>query len=149
MVNLFYILLRCGDKHSNPGLDSVTSTNSSISSVDSIQDTSNHLRIIHLNILSFLSKIDPVRCESHAYDIFVNSESWLKPEIKDDDIFVQKIMPLINQLNVEQTFRNSTHYTETASSLIDLILCRNPINVLHSCFIYMYMYLICDTQINY
>ena len=232
---LFCILLRCGDIQPNPGPASVTSTNSSLRSVDSIQDLSNHLSIMHLNVQSLFPKIDLIKCEAHAYDILVYSESWLKPEIKDDDIFFQNFMPpyrtdrlerigggvvmyvrdtflcrrrddleirgleavwvevkvkgkcilvggfyrppnsnnayfnliaesfdrayntgikdivitgdfnfnmlsndgkkiktLINQFNLEQVIRDPTHYTESSSSLIDLILCRNPTNVLHS-----------------
>ncbi|MCF1459523.1 MAG: reverse transcriptase family protein, partial [Shewanella sp.] len=38
----------------------------------------------------------------------------------------------INQFNLEQVIRDPTHYTESSSSLIDLILCRSPTNVLYS-----------------
>ena len=90
---LLCILLRGGDIHTNPGPASVTSTHSSISSADSIQDLSNHLSITHLNVQSLLPKIDLIRCEAHAYGILVYSESWLKPEIKNDDISLQSFMP--------------------------------------------------------
>ena len=44
----------------------------------------------------------------------------------------KKIKTLITQFNLEYVIRDPTHYTESSSSLIDLILCRNPTNVLHS-----------------
>ena len=74
--------------HPNPGLDSVISSiYSSISSVDSIQNLSN------LNIQSILPKIDQIRCEAQAYNILVFSESWMKAEITDNDIYIEFFMP--------------------------------------------------------
>ena len=66
---LLCLLLRSGDIQPNPGPVSVTSIDSSISSVDLIEDFSNHLSIMHLNIQSILPKIDLIKCESHVYDI--------------------------------------------------------------------------------
>ena len=82
---LLCLLLRSGDIQPNPGPVSVTSIDSSISSVDLIEDLSNHL--------SILPKIDLIKCESHAYDILVFSEGWLKPDIKDDRIVIENFMP--------------------------------------------------------
>ena len=44
----------------------------------------------------------------------------------------KKIKTLINQFNLEQLIRDPTHYTERSSSLINLILCRNPTNNIYS-----------------
>ena len=91
---LLCILLRSGDIQPNPGPASETSSlNSSLSSIDSIQDLSNHLSIMHLNIQSIQPKLDLVKCESHAYDVLIYSESWLKPEIKDNDILIENFLP--------------------------------------------------------
>ena len=100
---LLCILLRGGDKHTNPGPAFATSTHSSISSADSIQDLSSHLSKMHLNIQSLLPKIDIIKCEEHAYDILVYSESWLKPEIKNDDISLQSFMPPYRTDRLERT----------------------------------------------
>ena len=42
---------------------------------------------------AYFRMIDLIRCEAHAYGILVYSESWLKPEIKNDDISLQSFMP--------------------------------------------------------
>ena len=91
---LLCILLRSGDIQPNLGPASETSSlNSTLSSIDSIQDLSNHLSIMHLNIQSIQPKLDLVKCESHAYDVLIYSESWLKPEIKDNDILIENFLP--------------------------------------------------------
>ena len=36
--------------------------------------------------------MDLVKCEAQSYDILVFSESWLKPEIKDDSITIENFM---------------------------------------------------------
>ena len=48
---------------------------------------------MHLNIQSIQPKLDLVKCESHAYDILIYSESWLKSEIKDNDILIENFLP--------------------------------------------------------
>lgn len=65
---LLNLLLVCGDIHSNPGPDSVSSQ-SELSSAATFELLSNHLSIFHLNIQSLLPKIDIVRCEAEAYDV--------------------------------------------------------------------------------
>ena len=85
----FFILL-CGDIESNPGPNSVESlTDTTLGSLDSL---SNHLGIMHLNIQSLVPKLDLVEGESLAYDILVLSESWLKPEVSDDSIVIEKFL---------------------------------------------------------
>ena len=45
---------------------------------------------MYLNIQSLVPKLDLVEGESLAYDILVFSESWLKPEVRDDSILIEK-----------------------------------------------------------
>ena len=89
------LLLLCGDIQVNPGPDSVTddTTSSSTSSITSFEMLSKHLSIFHLNIQSIFPKIDLIRCEANAYDILVFSESWLKPEITDEQIYIENFKP--------------------------------------------------------
>ena len=79
----------------NPGPDSVDgSTDSSLNStVSSIDFLSNHLSIFHLNIQSILPKLDLIKCEAEAYDVLVFSESWLKPEVKNDSLGIENFLP--------------------------------------------------------
>ena len=37
--------------------------------------------------------MDLIKCEAQAYYILVCSESWLKPEIKDDSILTENFLP--------------------------------------------------------
>ena len=92
---LLNLLLLCGDIHINLGPDSVTdnTSSSSTSSITSFEMLSKHLSIFHLNIQSIFPKIDLIRCEADAYDIFVFSESWLKPEITDEQIYIENFKP--------------------------------------------------------
>ena len=81
--------------HPHPGPDSIssltdTSTSSSISTLGAL---SNHLSIMHMNIQSILSKLDLIKCESLAYDVLVFTESWLKLEIKNDDLLIDNFLP--------------------------------------------------------
>ena len=79
----------------NPGPDSVDgSTDSSLNStVSSIDFLSNHLCIFHLNIQSILPKLDLIECEAEAHDVLVFSESWLKPEVKNDSLGIENFLP--------------------------------------------------------
>ena len=78
----------------NPGPDSVNgSTDSSLNSTDSSIDfLSNHLSIFHLNIQSILPKLDLIKCETEA-DVLVFSESWLKPQVKNDSLGIENFLP--------------------------------------------------------
>ena len=90
------LLLLSGDIHPNPGPDSVetdTSISSIPSSLSSFDMLSSHLSIMHLNIQSLLPKIDVIRCEAHAYDVLVFTESWLKPQIPNDSILIDSFAP--------------------------------------------------------
>ena len=46
-----------------------------------------------MNIQSILPKLDLIKCESLAYDVLVFTESWLKPEIKNDDLLIDNFLP--------------------------------------------------------
>ena len=87
---LIHLILLSGDIESNPVPNSVESlSDTTLSSLDSL---SNHLSIMHLNIQSLVPKLDLVEGESVAYDILVFSESWLKPEVRDDSILIEKFL---------------------------------------------------------
>lgn len=92
---LFTLIVLSGDIEVNPGPGSVGgSTDTSVnSSSTSYQMLSNHLSILHLNIQSIVPKLDLIKCEADAYDVLVFSESWLKPEVKNDTIFLENFLP--------------------------------------------------------
>ena len=54
---------------------------------------SNHLSIMQMNIEHNPKKLDKIKCESLAYDVLVFTESWLKPEIKNDDLLIDNFLP--------------------------------------------------------
>ena len=88
------LLLLSGDIHPNPGPSSISiDHDDSLSSSTSHEILSNHLSIFHLNVQSLLPKLDLIRAESELYDIAVFSESWLKPNITDDEITLQNFLP--------------------------------------------------------
>lgn len=82
----------CGDVELNPGPDSVGGIANLIHD-HSFEILANHLSILHLNIQSLVPKLDLVVGESEAYDVLVFSESWLKPEIKNDAISIENFQP--------------------------------------------------------
>ena len=90
------LIILSGDVHPNPGPNSVNSSGqgSEINlSNDSLQELlACHLSIFHLNIQSLRPKIDLLRAESEAYDIAVFSESWLKPDITDDEVLLDHFL---------------------------------------------------------
>ena len=89
---MFILVLLSSDVEPNPGPDSVEGdTNSSHSG--SLEMLTNHLSILHLNIQSLSPKLDLIAAESEAYDQFICSESWLKPEIKSDSIGLTNLFP--------------------------------------------------------
>ena len=90
ICSLFYILLLLsGDIHMDTGPASCSNASeSSSSSSISHEQLSSHLSIFHLNVQSLLPKKDLIRAASELYDIAVFSESWLKPSITDEVIFL-------------------------------------------------------------
>ena len=82
---MFILVLLSGDVEPNPGPDSVVdSINSSHNG--SLEMLTNYLSILHLKIQSLLPKLDLIAAESEAYDLLIFSESWLKAEIKSNNI---------------------------------------------------------------
>ena len=81
-------ILRSGDVHPNPGpaADADSSETLSISSYSSILNKG--LSVMHLNIQSLKPKIDLLSIEAQPYDILVFTETWLSPNIPDDDIHI-------------------------------------------------------------
>ena len=110
------LILLSGDVYPLPGPDSVSSMadKSTSSSISALGALSNHLSIMHMNIQSVLPKLDLIKCESLAYGVLVFTESWLKPEIKNDDLliynFLQNPSELIGatSLEVELLFMSET-----------------------------------------
>ena len=87
---LIHLILLSRDIELNPGPNSVESlTDTTLSSLDSL---SNHLSIMHLNIQSLVPELDLVEGKSIAYDILVFSESWLKPEVRNDNILIENFL---------------------------------------------------------
>ena len=87
--------MTCVDVESNPGpfsVDSHSDSNSDSSSY-SINNLTNHLSIMHLNIKSLISKLDLIGGESLAYDVLVFSESWLNSEVSNDRICIGNFLP--------------------------------------------------------
>ena len=79
----------------NPGPYSVEgcADSSSDSSISSMEMLSDHLSIFHLNIQSIVPKLDLIKCEADAYDVLVFSESWFKPEVRDENISIKIFLP--------------------------------------------------------
>ena len=92
---MIFLTLLSGDIEVNPGPDSVegSADSSSDSSISSMEVLSNHLSIFHLNIQSIVPKLDLIKCEADAYDVLVFSESWLKPEVRDENISIENFLP--------------------------------------------------------
>ena len=49
--------------------------------------------MLHLNVQSLLPKLDLIAAKSEAYDVLVFSESWLKPDIKNDSVSLNNVHP--------------------------------------------------------
>ena len=103
----FIFLLLCGDIEVNPSLgpDSVEDSISSCEtlSATSFETPSKHLCIFHLNIQNIAPKIDIIRSEADAYDVLVFSESWLKPNITDETIKIEKCKPPFRTHRVDRS----------------------------------------------
>ena len=87
---MFELIILSGDVHTNPGPNSVNTDDSVVSSLshDSLQE----LLACHLSILHLRPKL-VVRSEAEAFDIAVFSESWLKPDIPDDEVLFEHFLP--------------------------------------------------------
>ena len=89
---LLALLLTCGDIQQVPAPDSVESLSdsSTLSSNSSFEYFSNHLSIKHLNIQSLLPKMDMIKAEAHAYDVFLRAGYNL---VQNNSISIEKFMP--------------------------------------------------------
>ena len=98
------LILLSGDVEVNPGPDSAedTSFTSDDQSLASIETLSNHLSVFHLNIHSLVPKIDMDRSEADANDVLAFSESWLNPNISNDIIHIENVMPPIRTARVNR-----------------------------------------------
>ena len=79
-------LLLSGDVQPNPGPDSFTES-VSLANSNSLASVGN-INILHLNIQSVLPKLDILETEMQNYDILVFTETWLSPQINNDDILI-------------------------------------------------------------
>ena len=90
---LFLILKLSGDKHPNPGPQSDSLLSSNISTV--FPHNSN---ILHLNKQSILPKMDLLEAEVQNYDILVFTETWLSPQISNDDLLLENFDPRTDEI---------------------------------------------------
>ena len=78
--------------HKNPGPNSASSD--SMPNDHNIASYFNqNLSIMHLNIKSLLPKLDILEAEMQQYDIVVFTESWLNPNISNNDIRIANFDP--------------------------------------------------------
>ena len=89
---LFLYIILSGDVHANPGPESLSSISSSNTSQSSFC-LSNNLSIFHLNIQSLLPKIDILDAEMQQYDVLVFTETWLSPQLANDEILINNFEP--------------------------------------------------------
>ena len=87
-----FIVILGGDVEINPGPGSVEGDSDS-SNDNSFEILANHLSILHLNVQSLLPILDLIAAKSETYDVLVFSESWLKPDIKNDSISLNNFHP--------------------------------------------------------
>lgn len=88
LVNLFLsslLILLADDVHPNPGQTEIedSTLSSSISNL-----VGSGLSIMCLNIQSLKPKLDILEVEAQPYDILVFTETWLRPDISNDDISI-------------------------------------------------------------
>ena len=83
---LLSLILLSGDVRPNPGPSSASSTTSSMdSSVTNVLSQFHHLSFIHYNVQSIYNKLDVLTAELSDFDILAFSESWLHPNISDEE----------------------------------------------------------------
>ena len=88
------LILLSGDVQPNPGPSTSSSTSSSIdSSVTSVLSQSHHLSFIHYNVQqSILNKLDILTAELSDFDILAFTETWLHPNISDEELQIQSFI---------------------------------------------------------
>ena len=93
---------------------------------------------MHLNIQSIQPKLDLVKCESHAYDILIYSESWLKPEIKVNDILIENFLPPYRTDRVDRPGGGVVIYVRDSMSFIVELLTLSSLTRLDTTAQYSY-----------
>ena len=89
---IYSLILLSGDVHTNPGPNSASSD--SMPNDHNIASYFNqNLSIMHLNIQSLLPKLEILEAEMQQYDIVVFTESWLNPNISNNDIRIANFDP--------------------------------------------------------
>ena len=79
------------DAHPNPG--PVTESFSTTSDPNNSSVFSHNLNIMQLNIQSLIPKLDILETEMQQYNILVITESWLNPDVRDDDLLISNFDP--------------------------------------------------------
>ncbi len=93
--NQFYasmLLSLAGDVHPNPGPASF-SDSSSDSTSSYFNLINSGFSVMHLNIQSIRNKLDILEIEAQPYDVLVFTETWLSPEIANDNILIPNFSP--------------------------------------------------------
>ena len=84
-------IILSNDVHPNPG--PVTESFSTNSDSNNSSVFSHNLSIMQLNIQSLIPKLDILETEMQQYDILVITESWLNPDVRDDDLLISNFDP--------------------------------------------------------
>ena len=87
-----FTVVLSGDVELNPGPGSVKGDSDS-SYDNSFEILANYLSILHLKVQSLFPKLYLIAAESEAYAVLVFSESWLKPDIKNDSVSLNNFHP--------------------------------------------------------
>lgn len=94
---LSMLLSRSGDIETNPGPTSSSEPSIDYSSGSSITDSAselssalfqNYLSLVHYNVQSLLPKIDIIETELTNYDLLCFTETWLSPNVLDNDVLL-------------------------------------------------------------
>ena len=98
------LLSRSGDIETNPGPTSSSEPSIDYYSGSSITDSAselssalfqNYLSLVHYNVQSLLPKIDIIETELTTYDLLCFTETWLSPNVLDNDVLLTGFKALI------------------------------------------------------
>ena len=94
MVVIHLLILRAGDIHPNPGLQSSESSDS-LSSTDlyNFLNLPNHLSTVHYNVQSIANKLDTLIAEFSFFDVVSFSETWLHDSLSSDELLFPSFHP--------------------------------------------------------
>ena len=89
-ILLIVILLKqSGDIHPNPGPESATPNNTSVTSSNShALELSKYFSFVHYNVQSLYPKLDILSTELFNFDILAFSETWLCQNTKSEDLLI-------------------------------------------------------------